>query len=79
MKQEPMLFRVDRLELAYKPKPWAFASERRAEIDAYFAKRQRENPALWNGRVLLLYHQVVQDDEVFARLATSVCPRTRWA
>ena len=61
MKQEPMLFRVDRLELAYKPKPWAFADERRAEIDAYFAKRQRENPALWNGRVLLLYHQVVQD------------------
>ena len=56
-----MLFRVDRLELAFKPRPWAFADERRAEIDAYFAKRQRENPALWNGRVLLLYHQVVQD------------------
>jgi 8-oxo-dGTP pyrophosphatase MutT (NUDIX family) len=61
MTQEPMLFRVDRLELAFKPKPWAFADERRAEIDADFAKRQRENPALWNGRVLLLYHQVVQD------------------
>lgn len=61
MKQEPMLFHVDRLELAFKPKRWAFADERRAEIDAYFAKRQRENPALWNGRVLLLYHQVVKD------------------
>lgn len=61
MTQEPMLFRVDRLELAFKPKPWPFAVERRAEIDAYFAKRQRDNPALWNGRVLLLYHQVAQD------------------
>jgi 8-oxo-dGTP pyrophosphatase MutT (NUDIX family) len=60
MKQEPTLFRIDRLELAFKPKPWAFAIERRAEIDAYFAERQRKNPALWNGRVLLLYHQVVQ-------------------
>jgi 8-oxo-dGTP pyrophosphatase MutT (NUDIX family) len=61
MTQEPVLLRVDRLELAFKPKPWAFADQRRAEIDAYFAKRQRDNPALWNGRVLLLYHQVVQD------------------
>jgi 8-oxo-dGTP pyrophosphatase MutT (NUDIX family) len=61
MTQEPMLLRVDGLELAFKPKPWAFADQRRAEIDAYFAKRQRDNPALWNGRVLLLYHQVVQD------------------
>ena len=61
MKQAPMLFRVDRLELSFKPKPWAFAVERRAEIDANFAKRRRENPALWNGRVLLLYRQVVQD------------------
>ena len=64
-----MLFRVDRLELAFKPKPWAFADERRAEIDAYFAELQREKPALWNGRVLLLHHQVVQRRRVSRRLS----------
>ena len=46
---------LDRLQLVFAPKPWAFATERRAEIDAWFAARQREKPALWNGRVLLLH------------------------
>jgi 8-oxo-dGTP pyrophosphatase MutT (NUDIX family) len=61
MTAEPVLFHVDRLELGFKPKPWAFASERRAAIEAFFAGLQREKPALWNGRVLLLHHQVVRD------------------
>jgi 8-oxo-dGTP pyrophosphatase MutT (NUDIX family) len=46
---------VDRLELAYSPRPWPFAVEKRREIDAHFARLQRERPALWNGRVLLLH------------------------
>lgn len=57
MNGAPSLHRVDRLELMFAPKPWAFAIERRAEIDAYFAGLQREKPALWNGRVLLLHSQ----------------------
>ena len=56
MNSEPAIYRVDRLELAFAPKPWPFAIERRAEIDAYFAALQREKPAVWNGRVLMLYH-----------------------
>jgi hypothetical protein len=56
---KPQLFRVDRLDLSFTPKPWAFADERRAEIDAHFAEMRRERPAIWNGRVLLLYRQVV--------------------
>ena len=48
---------VDRLELAFAPKPWAFADKRRADIDAFFATLQREKPALWNGRVLLLHER----------------------
>ncbi len=43
------------------PKPWAFAKDRRAEIDAYFERLRREKPGVWNGRVLLLHHQVVAD------------------
>ena len=47
--------RVERLDLRFEPKSWAFAEERRAEIDALFAEKQRANPRLWNGRVLLLH------------------------
>ena len=59
MNRDPSIFHVDRLELAFAPKPWAFAIERRAEITANFAALQREKPALWNGRVLLLHSQVL--------------------
>lgn len=59
MGQEPSVYRVERLELAFTPKSWAFAEERRGEIDAFFAALKREKPAVWNGRVLLLYRQVL--------------------
>jgi len=59
---EPLsVVHLDRLHLTFAPKPWAFATERRAEIDAWFAARQRENPALWNGRVLLLHDHATAD------------------
>jgi len=45
--------RVDRLDLPCRPFRWAFAEQRRAEIAAYFADKQAEKPAMWNGRVLL--------------------------
>jgi 8-oxo-dGTP pyrophosphatase MutT (NUDIX family) len=55
------VFPVDRLDLAFEPRPWAFADERRAEIDAWFAEMRRARPALWNGRVLLMYRQAISD------------------
>lgn len=61
MNRSPLLFRADRLDLRFTPKPWAFAVERRPEIDAYFAELQREKPAVWNGRVLLLHSQALAD------------------
>jgi 8-oxo-dGTP pyrophosphatase MutT (NUDIX family) len=33
---------------------WPFAVQRRCEIANYFTELQRSNPALWNGKVLLL-------------------------
>jgi 8-oxo-dGTP pyrophosphatase MutT (NUDIX family) len=45
---------IERLDVGFVPRPWRFAEQRRGEIDAYFAEMQRRNPALWNGRVLLL-------------------------
>jgi 8-oxo-dGTP pyrophosphatase MutT (NUDIX family) len=58
---DPTIFPIDRLALSFVPKPWPFAEERRAEIDAYFAELQRQKPAIWNGRVLLLHRQVVRE------------------
>jgi hypothetical protein len=53
---------VTRLDLRFAPVPWPFADQRRAEIDEFFAVRQRANPKLWNGRVLVLHRWQIQDD-----------------
>jgi hypothetical protein len=49
----PVIHRVTTLDLAVAAWTWPFAEARRAEIDAHFVEKQREKPALWNGRVLL--------------------------
>ena len=45
---------LDSASFTITPWSWPFAQERRADIDAHFAARQRKTPELWNGRVLLL-------------------------
>jgi 8-oxo-dGTP pyrophosphatase MutT (NUDIX family) len=59
MNNAPSVFHIDGLELTFAPKPWAFANERRADIDAFFEAMRKEKPTLWNGRVLLMHHQVL--------------------
>jgi 8-oxo-dGTP pyrophosphatase MutT (NUDIX family) len=54
--------RIRRLELAFAPRPWPFAEERRADIARYFEELQQAKPALWNGRMLLLHHHAVEGD-----------------
>src|SRR5258705_13808306 len=49
----PVIHRVTTLDLSFRSRPWPFADERRADIDAHFAIKQREKPSLWNGRILL--------------------------
>ena len=56
----PSVFHLDRLDLSFAPKPWAWAEKRRAEIDAWFADMRRKQPAFWNGRVLLMHRQVIE-------------------
>jgi hypothetical protein len=52
---------LDHVEIAVAPWRWEFAHQRRAEIDRHFAARQRKQPALWNGRVLLLNRYVIDE------------------
>ncbi|MBH5389462.1 NUDIX hydrolase [Bradyrhizobium diversitatis] len=49
----PVIHRVTTLDLTVRSIVWPFAEERRAEIAAHFAEKQRERPKIWNGRVLL--------------------------
>jgi 8-oxo-dGTP pyrophosphatase MutT (NUDIX family) len=51
--QPAVIHRVTTLDLKLEPFAWPFARERRAEIDAHFAEKQREKPKIWNGRVLV--------------------------
>jgi len=48
-----VIHRVTTLDLSFQPRPWPFADQRRADIDAHFALRQRDKPEIWNGRILL--------------------------
>lgn len=45
---------LEHLEFSFAPWPWPFAQERRSEIDEFFRRECEKNPALWNGRLLLL-------------------------
>jgi 8-oxo-dGTP pyrophosphatase MutT (NUDIX family) len=74
------IFPVERLELSFAPAPWAFATERRAEIDALFAELRRETPSLWNGRVLLLCRQRLEAGVLHgAYLETDYASFVAWA
>jgi hypothetical protein len=61
MNRAPQLFRIDRLDLSFTPRPWRFADENREKIDTFFADLQKQNPALWNGRVLVMHRHVVRE------------------
>ena len=62
----PVIHRVSALDLAVEPWAWPFAEARRAEIAAHFADKQREKPAMWNGRVLLGRNPVFAGDRLSA-------------
>lgn len=52
---------VDRLDLSFETHFWLFADERRAHIDAHWAKLVREKPSMWNGQVLMAHRWAVED------------------
>jgi 8-oxo-dGTP pyrophosphatase MutT (NUDIX family) len=62
----PVMHRINTLDLAVEPWVWPFADARREDIAAYFAGRQREKPALWNGRVLIGRNPVFSGDRFSA-------------
>jgi hypothetical protein len=61
-----VIHRVGALDLVVEAWSWPFAETRRGEIAAHFAEKQREKPALWNGRVLLGRNPVFSGDRFSA-------------
>jgi len=54
----PVIHRVTQLDLKFQRWSWPFADERRADIAAHFALKQREKPKMWNGPILLARNPV---------------------
>src|SRR5450755_4456484 len=57
----PEIAEIDGADVVVEPYAWPFAVSRRAEIDRHFAGRQRRQPALWNGRVILFNRWTIED------------------
>jgi hypothetical protein len=62
----PEIHRIAALDLKVGPYAWPFAQARRDEIDAHFARKRREKPEIWNGRVLLGRNAVRSGDHLTA-------------
>jgi 8-oxo-dGTP pyrophosphatase MutT (NUDIX family) len=60
------IHRVTQLDLKCGAWTWPFAVERRADIDAHFARQQATKPKLWNGRVLVGRNPVFSADRFSA-------------
>lgn len=60
---ELLFLRIIKIELAFRSEPWSFADMHRAQIDENFARYQKQNPALWNGQVLLLRDPLVSESD----------------
>ncbi|ARQ00198.1 hypothetical protein [Pseudorhodoplanes sinuspersici] len=55
------VIRIETLDLSLGEYDWGFARERSAEIAAHFEAAQKQKPALWNGRVLLMHKREIAD------------------
>ena len=62
----PAIHRVTELDLRLAPWQWPFAEQRRAEIDAHFARKREEKPKLWNGRILMARDPAIRDNRLRA-------------
>ena len=56
------LLRARRLDLAFAPKPWRWAEDEAERIDTHWATIHARNPALFDGRVLLLHTGALEGD-----------------
>jgi 8-oxo-dGTP pyrophosphatase MutT (NUDIX family) len=61
MSERAEITELTEVDCRYEPRAWAFAEERRAEIDAHWAKLVARRPAMFNGRVLVMHRRNLRD------------------
>lgn len=65
---ERQVLRVCDCRLALGSSTWDFAQERGAEIEEHWARRKAENPAFFNGSILVMRSPRIVDGTFFAEL-----------
>src|SRR5215470_15148087 len=60
------IHRVSQLDLKVEPWDWSFARENAAAIADHFAATKAIQPALYNGRILLMRHLRIAGDKLSA-------------
>jgi 8-oxo-dGTP pyrophosphatase MutT (NUDIX family) len=53
--QQPHITKVTAIDCVFEPMAWAWADREAAAIDTHWRRRQAANPAIFDGRVLLLH------------------------
>jgi 8-oxo-dGTP pyrophosphatase MutT (NUDIX family) len=77
--QSPAVVSLNHLSLHYRPRSWAFAVERRGEIDAHFERVRQQRPEIWNGPVLMMHdHRLEQGTLEGAFLKTDFASFLAW-
>jgi 8-oxo-dGTP pyrophosphatase MutT (NUDIX family) len=58
--EQAHILEVGELDLAFEPWPWEFAERQAAAIAAHWGRLTKAKPSLFNGRVLLLGHRLIE-------------------
>jgi 8-oxo-dGTP pyrophosphatase MutT (NUDIX family) len=59
--QQPRITKVTAIDCAFEPMAWAWADREAAAIDAHWRRRRAANPAIFDGRVLLLHRGSIEE------------------
>jgi 8-oxo-dGTP pyrophosphatase MutT (NUDIX family) len=60
LSEQPRLLKVGELDLRFEPTRWVFAERQATSIATHWARLTKAKPSLFNGRVLLLGHSVIE-------------------
>jgi 8-oxo-dGTP pyrophosphatase MutT (NUDIX family) len=60
LSEQAHILEVGELDLAFEPSRWEFADHQAAAIAAHWGRLTKAKPSLFNGRVLLLGHRLIE-------------------
>ena len=75
MSDDVQLIAVDDIIYDFRPRPWAFARDAAADIDAHWAELRAQNAGLFDGQVLIATHWAItaRDGRTLLEAACTPC------